>query len=417
MLQLLRQPDIRRVAVARFIGRTGGEAAFFVGVWGFAAYRFHATAWQLAGVMLLLGVASMVGAVVAGVLIDRYGPRSVLIGAQILYAPCAIAMSFTTSLVPFAVITTLFGLLGSPIITATASFAPFLAEEDSQYEGINALIDATGSASFVIGPAIGALVAHYVSLPAVFWVDAIATTIAVIVIAPVRIRVTNHERRHPVAEIREGLRAAYGLRPVRFTILTATAVWFSFGAFGALEPLFYRDALHVGVETIGWVNTLFGLGLVAGAALLPRLPDRVVSARGAALGAAATGLGALAYVGTTWLPTVALGALAWGVVIGAVAPLLTTLLQLDSPPALVGRVMGVAQLHRNAGELLPLAVAPALAAAFGVQAALVAGGVVVAAVAVAALPLAGRIDAAARRPGRAPRARFESSEEPLTPVP
>ena len=62
MFELLRQPDIRRLAGARFIGRVGGEAAFLVGIWGFAAYRFRATAWQIALVMVCLGIAAMVGA-------------------------------------------------------------------------------------------------------------------------------------------------------------------------------------------------------------------------------------------------------------------------------------------------------------------------------------------------------------------
>lgn len=416
MLELLKNRDIRRVVIARFIGRLGGEAAFFVGVWGFAAYRFRATAWELAAVMVLLGLASMVGAAVAGVLVDRFGPRNVLIGAQLLYVPCAIAITFTDSLAPFAVITTLFGLFGAPIFTATASFAPFLAEEDEQLKTINSLIDASGSASFVLGPALGALVVHYISLPAVFWFDALFTTAAVVVISTVRIQRPERKERHPFAEVREGLRAAYSNRPVRFAIFMATVVWLSFGAFGALEPLFYRDAVHTGIETIGWMNALFGVGLVAGAALLPRLPSAVLTTRGGAVGAALVGVGAIAYVGSTKLAVIAVGITVWGVVIGAVVPLLTTLIQLDTEGQVVGRVMGVAQLHRSAGELLPLAVAPVLAAAIGVQATLILGGVVAACVALASLPTAIAIDREGHRAGRAERAVLEPGEEPISPV-
>jgi MFS family permease len=391
----------------------GGEAAFFVGVWGFAAYRFHATAWQLAVVMLLLGVASMMGATVAGVLIDRYGPRLVLMGAQGLYAASAVAITFTHSLAPFSVIVTLFGLFGAPIMTAGVSFAPHLTETSEELEQMNSLIEATGSASFVLGPALGALVAHFVSLPAVFYVDAIATTVAAFIISGVDLPRPAHSEKHPLAEMRDGMKAAYTIPPVRFAILMATLAWFGFGAFGALEPLFFRDAVGVGVEMIGWVNTVFGVGLVAGAGILPLLPDKAVSARGAAVGAGLVGLGSLAYVGTTWLPTIFAGALVWGVIIGAVAPLLTTLIQMDTPTEMVGRVMGVTQLHRNAGEMIPLAVAPALAAAFGVQAALIAGGVTVAIVALLTLPAAGRLDVAGH--GRRKRT-LEFAEEPISPL-
>ena len=48
-------------------------------------------------------------------------------------------------------------------------------------------------------------------------------------------------------------------------ILAGTAVWFGFGAFSALEPLFFRDVVGVGVEWIGWMNTAFSVGLISGA--------------------------------------------------------------------------------------------------------------------------------------------------------
>ena len=85
------------------------------------------------------------------------------------------------------------------------------------------------------------------------------------------------------------------------------------------------------------------------------------------------GAGATIYVGTADLRVIAFGALFWGLVIGATEPLLRTLMQSDAPPEYVGRVMGTAQVHRSAGEIVPLALAPGLAAAFGVQPVMIAG--------------------------------------------
>ena len=73
------------------------------------------------------------------------------------------------------------------------------------------------------------------------------------------------------------------------------------------------------------------------------------------------------------LRVIAFGALFWGLVIGATEPLLRTLMQSDAPAEYVGRVMGTAQVHRSAGEIVPLAFAPGLAAAFGVQPVMIAG--------------------------------------------
>ena len=58
---------------------------------------------------------------------------------------------------------------------------------------------------------------------------------------------------------------------------------------------------------------------------------------------------------------IAAGAAVWGLVIGATEPLLRTIMHLASPEGYVGRVVGTAAYHRSAGELIPLAYAPALA--------------------------------------------------------
>lgn len=368
---------------------------FFIGIWGTAAYTFHATPTQLALMMGVSSLCAIVGSVIAGVLIDRFGPRRVLIAAEILSIPAVIWLMSSHSLPLFTLANGAFALVGVPTFTAGASFAPYLVKTPAELERANAYIEAAGSSAFVLGPAVGALVVRQAGTQAVFLVMIVASVVAAALAWLVRIEVAPraHEAKHPLAELTEGLRLSYGTRSLRFYILAGTVVWLGFGAFSALEPLFYRDVVRAGVEWIGYMNTAFGIGMVAGAALLPRLPSRVMTARGLAVAAIFTGLGAILYVGSTDLRLIAGGALVWGLVIGLTEPLLRTLIHMDSPHSHVGRIVGTAQYHKNAGELVPLAVAPWLAAAFGVQPVLIGGGVLVALIALLALPAAGSIDA------------------------
>ena len=413
-----RRSDVYRVSASRFIGRLGGEAAFFVGVWGLAAYRFDATASQLAALMLVLGISSMIGAAVGGVLIDRFGPTRVLVGAEIAYVPAALSLTLVNSLDVLIVLVGLFGLVGAPIMTATASFAPYLVSEREELERANALIELAGSASFILGPALGALIVSLVSLDAVFYADAALTIFAALIVVSVKTPPRHAaERSHPFAQLAQGLRATYERRSVRYYVLVGSAIWLGFGAFGALEPLFYRDVVHTGVTTIGWMNSFFGIGIAFGAILLPRLPGRVVSARGLALGAATIGLGGIAYVGTTRLAIIAAGALVWGVAIGVVEPLMRTLIHLDTPEETLGRVMGTAQLHRTGGELLPLAVAPWFAAQFGVQKVLIANGLVLTLLALGSWWEAAAIDRAVPARSGVRFESFDTVDEPRSPNP
>lgn len=400
---LLRNRDIMLVVAARFISRVGGSAAFFIGLWGVAAYTFNASPTTLAIIMAGTAVAEIIGSMIAGVLVDRWGPRAVLVGAELAMVPAAIALVVPHSLTTFVPLAWLFGLLVAPTFTAGSAFAPYLVSGQDALERTNALVEGAGSLAFVLGPAVGAVVSRIAGPTGVFAMVAVTSLAAAACAWFVRIEVAprTHEAKHPFLEFREGLRVSYSTPALRYAILSGTLIWFGFGAFSALEPLFYRDVVGVSVEWIGWMNSVFGVGLVSGAALLPRLPPKVVSARGLACVTALTGLGAIAYVGSSNLAMIAVGAAIWGVVIGAGEPLLRTILHINSPHEYVGRIVGTAQYHKNAGELVPLAIAPWLAVAIGVQPTLIVGGVLVSVVALASLPIATRIDRSSSEAQRA----------------
>ncbi|MBC7265962.1 MAG: MFS transporter [Coriobacteriia bacterium] len=411
------KPDIRRALAARFISRAGSEAAFFIGVWGKAAFSLHATPRQLALVMFCLSAASIGGSVVGGVLVDRYGPKRVIMGAEALFVPIALAVAAADSLATLVPLVALWGLAGSPIQTAGASLAPFLVREASGLARMNSLLETAGSAAFISGPVLGALVSKSLGVDSVFVFDALTSLVAVALFARTRIEgpARRTERPSPLREMAEGVRIAYGMRSIRFYVLAGTVTWLGFGAFGALEPLFYRDVVKTGVEAIGYVNAIFGAGILTGASMLRRLPRSIVSARGLAAAVALTGAGSILYVGTADLRIIALGAFAWGTIVGLLEPLLRTLLHRDTPHELVGRVTGTAQVHRQAGELVPLAFAPALAAAIGVQQTLIAGGLFTAVAATAGLLEARAIDRTAA-PAPAEIQPLLASDEPISPI-
>ncbi|HEY5506993.1 MAG TPA: MFS transporter [Coriobacteriia bacterium] len=417
----MKNKDLLRVAAARFISRAGGEAAFFVGIWGMAAYEFHATPVQIAILMGVLSVSSMLGTVLSGVLVDRYGARRVLMVAEAFFVPITLAFIFPSGLGQLTVLAGLLGLFGAPVMTAAASFAPFLADETTPLATVNAWVEGATNTSFIIGPALGAVLVKFVGLNAIWVFDAFTSLIAVVLVWRVTLRPAEKPvaaaRQRPLAELREGLRYTYSHRELRYPILLGTAMWLGFGAFGALEPLFYRDVLLTGKETIGWVNALFGVGMVGGAWLFTKLPARFTSARTLALASSLVGLGALMYVGTKLLPVVAVGAVVWGLFIGVADVLLRTLTQAASPDELIGRVAGTAQMHRQAGELLPLAVAPMLAAMFGVQATLMAGGLVLSVVALLTLWEARAVDRIPLARSTREAVRPYASDEPVSPNP
>jgi MFS transporter, DHA3 family, macrolide efflux protein len=392
---VLAHPQIRRVVVARFVSRVGGEAAFFVGIWGKAAFVLGVNASQLAVIMGALGVASLIGTSIAGVLIDRFNPRRVVMVGEALFIPVALSLIFADSVPTMAVAAFFFGLVGGPVHTAIASFAPFLTEKETELGRVNSAIEAGGWLAFIVGPALGALIAATVGVDGIFVLNALTAAAAAVLVSRVVLRpktVVRDLGSTGFSEFREGLRFAYGNPRLRFYVLLGSSVFLLFGFFSSLEPLFFRDVLGVEIETLGWVNALFGIGMVTGTRVSGRLPERYRTAQALTFLVALNAVGVVAYVGTNLLPVVATAGVVWGVVIGTMVPLHRTLLQINSPEHMVGRVMSVNQMHSEGGHLIPLTFAPALAAVFGVQSTLIYSGVVVLVASALFWPGARRLD-------------------------
>ena len=135
-----------------------------------------------------LSISSILGTVVSGVLVDRYDARRVLIAAEAFFVPVALAFMLPTSMGQLTVLAGLLGFFGAPVMTAAASFAPFLAGEGDDLDSINAWIEGAGSVSFVLGPALGAVLSQVVGLDSIFVLDAATSLVAVFLVARVTLR-------------------------------------------------------------------------------------------------------------------------------------------------------------------------------------------------------------------------------------
>ncbi len=392
---MLRDRHVLAAVAARFISRTGGEAAFFVGIWGKAAFTFQATPGELAVVMAALGVTSLAGSALAGMLIDRHGPRRVLMVSELAFAPATIAAAFSSNLTELAAASAAIGLFGAPAFTAIASLGPFLTDDDDRLARINSWLETAGMAALISGTAGGALLAANVSIDSIFWFDAATSIVAAALVWPIQTRRLAHEGEHgrsSLSEVRAGFSYVYTHRRLRFYVLMATSVWLLFGLYGALEPLFYRDVLGTGPEAIGVVNTVLGIGLVVGTIGVGRLPGGFRTATTTVLLLVGSGLAAIGYVATSSFTVVVVAAAWWGLTLGGFLPLVRTLIQINAEEQVMGRVMGTTQVHGEAAKLLPLLIAPAMAAMLGVQLALLAASAVLTAVASAMLRTARRLD-------------------------
>lgn len=411
----------KRLVAMRFLIYTGFQTSYFIGVIGTLTYADDASVVATSLAVLFMNVFVILGSFAGGAALDAWGPRHhfllSIVGALATGA-AIIAFGSATGVVLLGAVLLGFTMgFAQPIAT---SYPAYLTDDPVELKDINSAIAMFSNVSIIVGPTLGGFVAAAASSRAVFVLMMIFTVLALIVGWGFRQsagQAATHEGKPAIGDITSD-KASQSPNPstsARATFATSIKTVFTnsvlallfciiflsnfgYGAFDPLESFFYRDVLRVGVEWMGWLSSASGVGAVLGAVVALRLPPRFVSLKTLLVALMSVGLGSLLYVGTPYVGVALVGQIALGVAWGVVNPLHNTIVQTTAPLGQLGRVNSVMGFGNMFAGVAPLAIAPWLAATFGVQQTLVGAGMVVTAVP-AALLLFGRrhLDRAAKQ--------------------
>jgi len=346
-----------------------GSWAALIAIWGFASSQFHASATQIA----LLGLAwsapaALVGPL-AGVPVDRFGPKRVLVASDLSGAVTALAMAAAHSFGMLAGLAFGSGLVQAAGLPAGQSLPPRLVD-DADLLQANALLAMADQSAIVLGPLVAAAVIASVDVRAAFYVDAITFVVGALSVLPLRLRPLTAPpvRGSAWREVRAGLRLAWSTPAVRRTLALAGAAFASWGAFFVLEPLYVRDVLHRSSALLGLFQTAFGVGLLVTTALLPRLGDRLASVRALAVSVALSGVAAATYVGTHLVAVAFVGVVAWGVDVAFFLPPMQVVLQRATPTASHGRILALSSTADGVANMVAIPLAGVCVGLLGVRA-------------------------------------------------
>lgn len=411
----------KRLVAIRFLIYTGFQTSYFIGVIGTLTYADGASVVATSLAVLFMNVFVILGSFAGGAALDAWGPRRhfllSIVGA-LATGTAIIAFGSATGVVLLGAVFLDFTMgFAQPIAT---SYPAYLTDDPVELKDINSAIAMFSNVSIIVGPTLGGFVAAAASSRAVFVLMLLFTLLALIAGWGFKPRAVHTAGRAGADSAKEGERASQANRSNPSTSARATFAAsiktvftnsvlallfciiflsnFGYGAFDPLESFFYRDVLHVGVEWMGWLSSACGVGAVLGAVVALRMPPRFVSLKTLLVALMSVGLGSLLYVGTPYVGVAFVGQIALGVAWGVVNPLHNTIVQTTAPLEQLGRVNSVMGFGNMFAGVAPLAIAPWLAATFGVQQTLVGAGLVVTAVP-AALLLFGRkyFDRAAER--------------------
>lgn len=257
----------RRLAVARLVSLSGGSAAYIALV--AAIYGETGSALWVSAAIFSSVVASVASAPFAGWIGDHFDRRAVLIGADLAAACVSLAMAATaTHAVALVVLLGVSSVVQSPFGPASASALPAVVPP-ADVPRANALIAATSSAGYLVGPLLGGAVLGVGASPAtLFAVDAATFVFSALVVVSIRRPFgRGSTQEHP--GVFAGFRVISRERALRIPVLAGMV---SLLGVGIVDVASYPLSLHLhgGAAGYGAMTGLLGGGGLIGAALAAR---------------------------------------------------------------------------------------------------------------------------------------------------
>ena len=369
---------MRRVWFAQVVSLVGDFLALFA-VISVVTYRMHGTAQQVTGVQIAYMLPLALLGPLSGVFVDRWPLKRTLIASDLGRAVLVLLLFVATSMWQIYI-----------VLCALSCVSSFFAPAQSvtirshvPAHGLmsaNALMQMAMMGTRVIGPAAaGALVAAFgpnicyaVDFFSFLASAALISSVAIVRAAsPARTPVeesTNSKVHAVLHEMGEGIRFIVHHAAISFVVMAMAAGMFVMGCFGPLIAVYVRDWLHAKAGVFGLVSAMVGIGMMTGMPVVRRLSGQLASATLVLGGLAGIGLGALILGAFTLVPTAMLGCFTLGFTFAGVIVPAQTLMQRETPPALVGRISSTMMSVVFFAQVLGLVLSGYLAQALGVRA-------------------------------------------------
>lgn len=299
-------------------------------------------------VFFALGVPVLFVTIPAGVLADRVNRRALVLISQLT----AVAVTLAAGVIVIAGAMTTVIAMGLAVgvgATIAVGLPVRNAIVPSVLEGgrlLNAVVmmSMAMNVSQIVGPALGGLIIELWGIGGAFLAQGVVLLIGTLALVPLRVPMarTAAQHRAPLQELREGLRFVWGHRGIRTLILllTGTGV-FMIGPFGTLLPQIAKNELGREAFEAGLLFAFMGAGMMISSLGLASNPD-LRNKGGWFIGSLIMAGMILPVLGfSPWYPLTAAVMFIGGMGGGIFMNLNQTLVQANTAPEMMGRVVSI----------------------------------------------------------------------------
>ena len=356
MREVLQVPLMRRLWTAQLVSTFGDFLALFA-VINFLTFKLNARPEQVTGLQIAYLLPIAVLGVLAGVFVDRWPLKPTMVFSDLSRAGLCLLLLFAHSTMQFylimAAISVVSSFFGPAQGVAIRSAVPL-----HGLRSANSLMQQVVFGMRIVGPPLASMLYVQFGVRACYIGDSLSFVCSGLLIASLvitRQELAAMERKLDEAgsapkkgfaaglatigtDMKAGISFIVHHAGVFFVILALAAGMFVLGCFGPLIAVYVRDSLHASTRTYGYVSAMIGVGMFGGVTGLNAFAKKVKNTTlvYVSLGGMAVGLCLLGGIPQVWAAIVAdliIGLAVAGIIVPA-----TTMIQQETPPALMGRV-------------------------------------------------------------------------------
>jgi MFS family permease len=374
--QVLEITVMRRVWYAQVVSFLGDFLALFA-VIAVVSFRMHGTPAQVTGVQIAYMLPFAMLGPIAGVFVDRWPLKPTLVTSDLIRAVLVAFLFLATSMwqiytvfVVLAAVSAFFGPAQSVTIRSHVPMHGLMAA--------NALMQVAMMGVRIVGPAAaGALVAAFgpnicyaLDSASFFASAALISSVAIVRPPPAppspdRPSNSIHAVLHDMSV---GAKFIIHHAALSFVVLAMAAGLFTIGCFGPLIAIYVREWLHANSAVFGITSAMVGVGMMIGTPLVRRMSGSVSNTTLVLGGLAGIGLGALMLGALPFIPAALAATFTLGCTFAGIIVPAQTLMQQETPHALMGRISSTVMSVVFFAQLLGLVLSGILAEMFGVRA-------------------------------------------------
>jgi DHA3 family macrolide efflux protein-like MFS transporter len=379
---ILQYKPFRTMWLAQFVSIFGDFLALF-GVISLITFKLHGTAVQVTAVTIAYVLPLAIIGPLAGVFVDHWNVKRVMIASDLLRAALITLLVFVTDVGQICVIFALISTVSSFFSPAQSVTLRTLVPMDGLLAA-NAMMTQAFYIVRLFSPfAAGALIA-VVGERMCFWLDTLSFLFSAFMISTLLILRPVRQGEKTLESLSrdflEGNKFIFTHAGLAFVFIALAVAMFVLSSFSPLISIYIRDSLGAGPFIFGVISSMVGIGLIVGSQVLTRrakartTPSDASTAQNLPLrtnvvlgGLLALGVGAALLGGFHNIPMAALSTFTMGFAISFVLVPAQTMSQQETPPDMVGRVTSTFMSLISLAQVLGLLLSGYLAKILGIR--------------------------------------------------